>query len=349
MEKHIKNKIERYKKVFDMSQDKERFLFQIEINDDKPVCPPLRKDNIPQRLDYIKRFYEYQVKKSAALDDDSIPYLNMVTGTEIFGEACGCEVFFPENNNPCAVHYLKSAKDSGKVKIPPLYDSTLMYLFDMADELKKFAGKDCLFKLPDLQSPMDIVALIWEKVEFFCALVEEPETIKEMSRKVKALVAEFLEEWFKRYGKAFIAHFPDYYMEEGATMSVDEVGLISPETFKEFFLDELNDLSDKFGGIGIHCCADSEHQFDNFKSVRKLRLINLYRGRDAIIKSYSVFEKKCVQYPGLIINGVGGQLGFYDYENYPKGNHMIFREYVSNMDEALKLCDKLKKVKGRAE
>jgi hypothetical protein len=33
-------------------------------------------------------------------------------------------------------------------------------------------------------------------------------------------------------------------------------------------LPELNDLCDTFGGIGMHCCADAEHQFPGFKKIK---------------------------------------------------------------------------------
>jgi len=32
-------------------------------------------------------------------------------------------------------------------------------------------------------------------------------------------------------------------------------------------LPELIELSHEFGGIGMHCCADAEHQFESFKKI----------------------------------------------------------------------------------
>ena len=45
---------------------------------------------------------------------------------------------------------------------------------------------------------------------------------------------------------------------------------MSPEMFEEFCLPELNDLADTFGGVGMHCCADAEHQFPGFNKINNL-------------------------------------------------------------------------------
>ena len=126
----------------------------------------------------------------------------------------------------------------------------------------------------DIQSPMDIVALIWEKADLFCAMIEAPEAVKALAEKVRTLLVSFFDEWFTRYGTTFIAHYPDYVMHGGITMSVDEVGALNPEMFQEFFRDELVSLADHFGGLGIHCCADARHQWANFRELPGLKVMN---------------------------------------------------------------------------
>jgi hypothetical protein len=57
-------------------------------------------------------------------------------------------------------------------------------------------------------------------------------------------------------------------------MSVDEVGALNPQMFREFFRDELVSLADHFGGLGIHCCADARHQWGNFRELPGLKVVN---------------------------------------------------------------------------
>jgi len=66
--------------------------------------------------------------------------------------------------------------------------------------------------------------------------------------------------WFARYGHAFVAHYPDYFMPFGMTLSEDNIGSVGPELFESMFLPELNTLSRHYGAIGIHFCTHAHHQ-----------------------------------------------------------------------------------------
>ena len=146
--------------------------------------------------------------------------------------------------------------------------------FEIGDELQRRGGGDVLMKPVDIQSPMDVVALIWNKEELFIAMIETPDALCALAEKVRHLMVAFFDEWFGRYGTTFVAHYPDYVMQGGITMSVDEVGAVSDEMFCSFFRDELVAISEHFGGIGIHCCADARHQWSNFSDIPGLKLIN---------------------------------------------------------------------------
>ena len=122
------------------------------------------------------------------------------------------------------------------------------------------------------------------------------------SAKVRALLVSFLDEWFKRYGTTFIAHYPDYVMHGGITMSVDEVGALNPEMFQEFFRDELVLLAEHFGGLGIHCCADARHQWGNFRELPGLKVMNhnappTRDARKYLLDSVRFYGKSVAQVP----------------------------------------------------
>jgi len=239
-----------------------------------PPAPPLWPDRAKERIERRWAEYEIMCKKAELVDDDQVPYLNNLTGTEIFAEAFGCRVHRPDDNMPFALPTIHSAAEADDIMTPDLSTSSLAYLFDIADELYRRGGSDALMKTVDAQSPMDIVALIWDKADLFCAMIETPDAVKELAGKVRSLVIQFFDEWFKRYGATFIAHYPDYVMHGGITMSVDEVGAINPDMFQEFFRDELVSLADHFGGLGIHCCADARHQWSNFRELPGLKVMN---------------------------------------------------------------------------
>ncbi len=286
-------RIERWRVLYDR-ESKTRFLFTIALPPEEPrplFWPSLRRE----RVAWAWNQYQRQCERMAWLDDDSLPYLDMRTGTEIFAEAFGCAVHRPEDNMPFAHPLITSARDVARLRVPELRDTPLMYLFEMADELRERAGEDALVKMVDVQSPLDIAALIWDKNDFYCAFVEEPEAVKALAEMVAQLLTAFLDAWFARYGRAHIAHYPSYYMPDGLTLSEDEVGVVNADIFAEFFLPELERLSLRYGALGMHCCAHARHQWQQFLRIPNLRVLNLVQHPEVIAAAYPFFAASTVQ------------------------------------------------------
>jgi hypothetical protein len=57
-------------------------------------------------------------------------------------------------------------------------------------------------------------------------------------------------------------------------LSNDECGAVSNAMFEQYQLPELLDLSEHFGGLGMHCCAAAEHQFESFTKVPNFYAFN---------------------------------------------------------------------------
>ena len=53
----------------------------------------------------------------------------------------------------------------------------------------------------------------------------------------------------------------------GPWLSNDECGAFSTVMFEELCLPEFVDLAETFGGLGMHCCAGAEHQFESFRKI----------------------------------------------------------------------------------
>jgi hypothetical protein len=141
-------------------------------------------------------------------------------------------VHYPEDNMPFALPLIESAASAEHLKIPDLDTRPLKAILDHAQLLYDRSGQSALLRLPDVQTPMDIAALILEKKCFYTALVECPEVVLEVAHKVQVLQSQFFDEWFRRFGSAFISHYPDYYMPYGITVSEDEVGAISSRMYE---------------------------------------------------------------------------------------------------------------------
>ena len=78
-----------------------------------PSRPLLWWDNAEIRVEWSYQRYLKLMEQTEWLEDNTIPYLSMITGTEIFAEAFGCKVYRPLDNNPFALPMIHSAKEAG--------------------------------------------------------------------------------------------------------------------------------------------------------------------------------------------------------------------------------------------
>jgi hypothetical protein len=338
MQTELAARKDRWRRFLAGSNNPHRYLFLVRY---QPKGVPPRPwpwaTNVPQRLEWIWQNYCRQCQCMEWLADDSLPYLDMLTGTELFAAAFGCDVYNPADNMPSARPLVSSSSEAARLKVPSLDAPSLKRVFDMADELQRRAGKEALMRTVDIQSPMDIAALIWDKNDFYLALTESPEAVKELAHKVKQLLTAFLDEWFKRYGRQHIAHFPDYFMDGGWTVSEDEVGVVNPEMFEELFLPELNELSDRYGGIAIHCCANSRHQWENFRKIRGLRLMNIIQPAAIIQQAFDFFGDHFVHWHPWPSDGDSATWK----DRVPGGVRFVLEARAKTRDEALRLVETL--------
>jgi hypothetical protein len=268
-----------------------RFIALIRYAPELPPRPLPNPELKAQRVEWIWQNYLAHICRKDWLVDDTLPYIDMLTGTELFAEAFGCKVYRPDDSYPIAIPFVNSATEADKLSVPSLDAPPLRLAFEMADELQRRSGPGTLFRLVDAQSPMDVAALIWEKARFYPALIESPEAVMCLASKIQQLQFNFFDEWFKRYGTEFIAHYPAYYMPQGISLSVDEIGAVSRRMFDQFFLPELEAFSERYGGLGMHSCATNRHQWENIKKIPRLRMLNIIRPEAELRQAYPLFAE----------------------------------------------------------
>lgn len=349
----IRERLEHWRAFIDGTSSR-RFMFHVNfpLPEWDAKLPPdtfLWPDKVKERIERRWADYQLMCHKTTLVEDDRVPYLNNATGTEIFAEAFGCRVQRPGNTMPFALPLVHTAAEADRIKVPSVSTSSLAYLFDIADELYRRGGPEALSKPVDVQSPMDIVALIWDKSELFPAMVDRPEAVHTLAAKVRLLMEAFFDEWFKRYGTCHVAHYPDYVMHSGITMSVDEVGSISPEMFCEFFRDELIGLSKRYGGLGIHCCADARHQWENFRDLPGLKVMNHLPGptrnaRDYILDSIRFYGNRFAHMPGVWQPSGAPETW---PAQYPEGIRVIFEVPAEDVNKAKAIADQLQQQRAK--
>ena len=220
--------------------------------------------------------YEQQRAFHEALDDDSVPYVRLSTGTEVFAAAFGCPVHLFEDSNPAARPLVTTAEEADRLATPTLEARPLARIFEWVQRVRERVGPEVPIGVPDIQSPFDIAALIWRKEDLFVALYECPDAVKRLVAKCHDLLKTFLLAFKREFPNCNLCHCPTAWAppELGCWLSEDEAGCLSTAMFAEFCLPTLVDLSETFGGLFVHCCATADHQYAGFRRIPNLRGLN---------------------------------------------------------------------------
>jgi len=88
---------------------------------------------------------------------------------------------------------------------------------------------------------------------------------------------------------------------------------------------------------GIHCCADSKHQWENFKSIKNLRLLNLNLPHhpEDFQKAFKFFEDTCVQMHSA---NISDEL----WLNNNKNMRVVIQDWASDKNDAREKSKRLR-------
>ncbi len=231
------------------------------------------KEPVKKWVSWAVRNYELMLEWHEALDDDSVPYVPLTTTTGIFAAAFGCPLYELNGALPAARPIVFSPQEADRLPLPEVDAPPLNRFFELALLVREQVGPEVPISVPDIQSPFDIAALIWNKEHFYEALVEHPEAALRLVEKCHRLLKNFLQECRRRLGEVNFCYYPTAWAppELGCWLSEDEAGCISAPMFEKMCLPFLVDLSETFGGLFIHCCAYADHQYTNFLKIPNLR------------------------------------------------------------------------------
>ncbi|MBS3733529.1 MAG: hypothetical protein KGY99_01225 [Phycisphaerae bacterium] len=235
---------------------------------DKPVA-----DFVP----WAAETYHNWVTVSDAIDDDAVPLVRPGTGTHIYAVAMGATPHFYEDNNPYATPCVANADEADALPEPELENCRpLMRIIELAAALRKELGDDVPLGPPDMQTGFDTACILWDKTDLLCVMVQNPEAVQRLAGKCSRLLKSFIAAYRREFPDACFGHCPTTWVPPGygPWVSNDECGVMSPEMFEQFCLPELIDLSETFGGLGMHCCADAQHQFELFRRIPNFYAFN---------------------------------------------------------------------------
>ena len=259
----------------------------------------LATGSLEERAQMGRRVFELDCRYAEEIGDDRVPMLHPWSGTEVFAAAFGCQIHRAVDNMPFALPAVHNAAEADRLEEPAIEGGPLGDIFWLCDRMLELCGPGFPVRICDVQSPFDISALIWEKSRFFVALVETPAAVHRLLQKVTDTMIRFLRAFKARYPDCCLVHYPNLWMppEYGICLSEDDIGSISVRHFREFCLPYLQQLADAFGGISMHSCAHSQHQWDNFLRLPGLHYLNLFHPLTDFETSIAKFSGRAVLVP----------------------------------------------------
>lgn len=255
---------------------------------------PLADKPVAHWLPWVTENYARHVKILEAVGDDSVPLAPLTTGTYLYASAFGCPAHYPPESLPAALPIVNCGAEADRLPEPDLWKSPTLYrVFELARLVQQELGRDVPLHTCDVQAGFDIACLVWNKTTGYLALADPDEcgAFKRLADKCARLLKRFLVEFHREFPQLSACHCPVTWAppEMGPWLSHDECGALSTRMFEEFCLPELIDLSETFGGIGMHCCADAEHQFESFKKIPNFYGFNRVAGKQGLAPTLKHF------------------------------------------------------------
>jgi hypothetical protein len=235
---------------------------------DRPIA-----DFVPGVVEDYRRW----AALSDAVGDDAVPFARLTTGTHIYAVCFGATPHFYPDNNPYAEACVACAAEADRLVEPVLENCRpLMRVMELAAAVRRELGPEVTLGPPDMQTGFDTACILWDKTDLLYAMIEQPEAVQRLAGKCGRLLRQFIAAYRREFPNSTFGHCPSTWTppECGPWVSNDECGVMSPEMFEQFCLPELVELSGQFGGLGMHCCANAQHQFELFRRIPNFYAFN---------------------------------------------------------------------------
>jgi hypothetical protein len=196
---------------------------------------------------------------------DFVPALCPELGVVGIPSAFGCEVIWWENDLPAVRPAIGDDPEAVyDLPRPSVTDGVLGRILDYTRYFIERTQGRYPIRLADIQGPLDSAALIFGHNNFLTALYTHPKEVHYLLQMVTNLTIEFVQaqrEIVHSRQAEFAPSLFQPWMPDGFGVSVsnDECVMISAAMHDEFHVPYLNQMSEAFGGVYVHCAAG--HQF----------------------------------------------------------------------------------------
>jgi len=286
---------------------------------------------------FQERTYYEQIK---AVDDDFVPYLMPWFGTIVAASAFGCEISWPNKQDPASnprYYPVKTVEDIKNLQIPdPQKDGLMPRVLEFLKYMKE--NSFLPVGITDFQGPLTTANQLMGYDKLIYLMYDHPDAMHELMSKV----TECLIRWVKAQ-KEVIGEPLDWCISDqqvytgehaGVWFSDDDAVLMSEATYRDFVVPYNSRILEAFGGGCVHYCGNATHHAENFLNTKGLKALNIYNLYN--IPSVAELQKKLQDKVVLMV-----------CDFTPVDHEAYFTEMLSTLDyRGMTICSQFSPVVG---
>lgn len=244
-------------------------------------------------------------------------------GTITTARMWGGEVIPPRDGSCIHIHPVaRRVADLERLRCCPFEESDFQKAIDLYRQVCECLGTgDVFVRTPDLQGPMNTLALILDQTELMCAFSEAPDAIHAaLDRITDALIAS-VRRFCDTIGPEKVIGNIWPYVSLPATMGVaitqDYMPLLGTQHYAEFELPRLKRIADAFGGVWIHCCGVYRQHLQTLKHGGfKIWGLELAYPQMTPMEVYDIFGQEVAYLVGVSPDGEKEFPGIVEYARF---------------------------------
>jgi len=219
---------------------------------------------IPERLEdrwldieYVLNRAELRLENTAFVGD-LLPSFMPNVGPDSFAAFLGGELRFRDESTSWVAPFL----DDLSGYEPELNEDNRWWRFmtDLVEAACEVARGRFLVAIPDLHGGGDALAAARHPDRLALDLYDKPEEIKRIMRKLTDIYRDVFDAYYRRISRVqegSTTWLPAYSRGTYSALQNDFSGLVSPEMFREFFLDDIRELSEYLDNSIYHLDGES--------------------------------------------------------------------------------------------
>jgi hypothetical protein len=205
------------------------------------------------------------------LPGDTVPVFWPDMGTIALASVFGGTLLREAESNLNWIEPIFSSLDEAQsLEMPDALSGQVKVEFDRCRRWRDLTDGRWPVSPPDMQGPVSMASMLVDQSQLIVGMFEKPDVVRRILRICTDVILNVLERYAEEFGET-LAHstWPHVWFprEYGTMLTQDSIPSLSPALYRDFELPLVKELSEKTGGLYIHCCGSFEYALDGLREV----------------------------------------------------------------------------------